>query len=90
MAHREQRRSVLLLVLLATVVLAATSYAQDSAPLPGSSSESRSARSSVYEVPQRIRDNSRTGSLECWRITGIGWVGAMLYLGTQSCSSEPQ
>jgi hypothetical protein len=39
MAHRELRRSVLPLVLLATVVLAATSYAQGSAPPPSSSSE---------------------------------------------------
>ena len=39
MAHREQRRSVLPLVLLATVVLAATSYAQGSPPPPSSSSE---------------------------------------------------
>ena len=39
MAHRELRRSVLPVVLLATVVLAATSYAQGSAPPPSSSSE---------------------------------------------------
>jgi hypothetical protein len=39
MAHRELRRSVLPLVLLATVVLAATSFAQGSAPPPSSSSE---------------------------------------------------
>jgi hypothetical protein len=28
--------------------------------------------------PQRISDNSRTDSFGCWRMTGIGWVGAML------------
>ena len=28
--------------------------------------------------PQHITDNSRTGSLGFWRMTGIGWVGAML------------
>ena len=39
MAHKELRSSVLPLVLLATVILAATSYAQGSAPPPGSSSE---------------------------------------------------
>jgi hypothetical protein len=39
MAHRKLRRSVLPLVLLATVAFAATSYAQGSAPPPSSSSE---------------------------------------------------
>jgi len=39
MAHRELRRCVMPLVLLATVVSAATSYAQGSAPPPSSSSE---------------------------------------------------
>ena len=39
MAYGRPRRSILPLVLLATVVLAATSYAQDSAPPPSSSSE---------------------------------------------------
>ncbi len=38
MAQRDQRRRVLLLVLLATIVLL-TSYAQDSAPSPSSSSK---------------------------------------------------
>jgi len=38
-AHREPRRSVLRLVLLATVVLAATRYAPGSAPPPSSPSE---------------------------------------------------
>jgi hypothetical protein len=28
--------------------------------------------------PQRIRDNFRMCSLGFWRITGTGWVGAML------------
>jgi len=28
--------------------------------------------------PQRASDSSRTGSLGFWRMTGIGWVGAML------------
>jgi hypothetical protein len=36
--------------------------------------------------PQRINDNSRTGSLGFCRITGTGWVGAMLYRGLQSSS----
>ena len=36
--------------------------------------------------PQRTSDNSRTGSLGCWRMTGTGCVGAMLYRGFQSCS----
>ena len=39
MAHRELRRCVLPLVLLAAVVLAATRYAHGSAPPPSSSSE---------------------------------------------------
>jgi hypothetical protein len=39
MAHRELRRSVLPLVLLATVVFAAPSYAQGSTPPPSSSNE---------------------------------------------------
>ena len=39
MAHRELRRSVLPLFLLATVVLAATGYGHSSAPTPNSSSE---------------------------------------------------
>jgi len=39
MAHRELRRSVLPLVLLATAFLAATMYANGSAPPPSSSSE---------------------------------------------------
>jgi hypothetical protein len=39
MAHRELQRRVLPVVLLATVVLATTSYAQGSAPPPSSSSE---------------------------------------------------
>jgi hypothetical protein len=38
--------------------------------------------------PQRIRDNSRTGSFGFWRMTGIGWVEAMLYRGLQSSSPE--
>ena len=41
MAPRKLRRSVLSLVLLATVVLAATRYAHGSAPPPSSSSESQ-------------------------------------------------
>jgi len=28
--------------------------------------------------PQRISESSRTGSLGFWRMTGMGWVGAML------------
>jgi hypothetical protein len=28
--------------------------------------------------PQRISDKWRTGSLGFWRMTGMGWVGAML------------
>ena len=40
--------------------------------------------------PQRISDNSRMGSFGCWRVTGTGWVGATLYRGFQSGSSEPQ
>jgi hypothetical protein len=28
--------------------------------------------------PQRIDDNSRRGSFGFWRMTGTGWVGAML------------
>jgi hypothetical protein len=28
--------------------------------------------------PHRISDNSRTGCFGFWRMTGIGWVGAML------------
>ena len=39
MAHRELRRSVLPLVLLATVVFAAPSYVQGSTPPPSSSNE---------------------------------------------------
>jgi hypothetical protein len=38
--------------------------------------------------PHRISDSSRTGSFEFWRITGTGWVGAMLYRGLQSSSPE--
>ena len=38
--------------------------------------------------PQRIHDNSRMGSLGFWRITGTGWVGAMLKRGFQSFSPE--
>jgi hypothetical protein len=38
--------------------------------------------------PQRISDNCRTGSFGCWRITGMGWVGAMLYRGLQSSSPK--
>ena len=38
--------------------------------------------------PHRIRDNSRRGSFGFWRMTGTGWVGAMLYRGFQSGSSE--
>ena len=38
--------------------------------------------------PQRISDNYRTGSFGFWRITGTGWVGAMLYRGVQSSSPE--
>src|ERR1700693_963122 len=38
--------------------------------------------------PHLIWDNSRVGSFGCWRITGIGWVGAMLYRGLQSSSPE--
>jgi len=50
MAHRELRRSVLPLVLLATVVLAATGYGNSSAPRPVRQMKvSRSERSSVYE-----------------------------------------
>jgi hypothetical protein len=38
--------------------------------------------------PQRINDNSRRGSFEFCRMTGTGWVGAMLYRGLQSSSPE--
>jgi hypothetical protein len=38
--------------------------------------------------PQRIRESSRIGSFGFWRITGMGWVGAMLNRGLQSGSSE--
>jgi len=34
--------------------------------------------------PHFISEICRTGSLGCWRITGTGWVGAMLYRGDQS------
>jgi hypothetical protein len=38
--------------------------------------------------PHRISASCRTGSFGCWRITGTGWVGAMLYRGDQSsCQS---
>jgi hypothetical protein len=40
--------------------------------------------------PHRISDNWRTGSLGFCQITDTGWVGAMLYRGFQSGSSEPQ
>lgn len=49
MAHREQRRSVLPLVLLATVVLA-TTYAQDSAPPPSSEGQQIGKILSVRKV----------------------------------------
>ena len=38
--------------------------------------------------PHRINDISRLGSLGFWRMTAIGWVGAMLYRGVQSSSPE--
>jgi hypothetical protein len=38
--------------------------------------------------PQRTSDNSRTGCFGFWRMTGIGWVGAMLYRGVHSSSPE--
>jgi hypothetical protein len=38
--------------------------------------------------PHLINDDSRTGSLGLWRMTGTGWVGAMLYRGLQSSSLE--
>ena len=38
--------------------------------------------------PQRISDNSRRGSFGFWRMTGTGWVGAMLYRGVHSGSSD--
>ena len=38
--------------------------------------------------PQRMVEIWRTGSFGCWRITGMGWVGAILNLGDQSsCQS---
>ena len=40
--------------------------------------------------PQRTSDSSRMGSFGFWRMTGIGWVGAMLYRRLQSDSSEEQ
>ena len=40
--------------------------------------------------PQRTSDSSLTGCFGFWRMTGIGWVGAMLYRGAQSGLSEPQ
>jgi hypothetical protein len=36
--------------------------------------------------PQRINDNSRTGSFQFWWMTGTDWVGAMLYRGLPSSS----
>ncbi len=36
--------------------------------------------------PQRIIESSRTGSLGFWRMTGIGWVGAMFQRALQSSS----
>ena len=38
--------------------------------------------------PQRTNDSSRMGSFGFWRMTGIGWVGAMLYRGVHSSSLE--
>ncbi len=38
--------------------------------------------------PQRIIDSSRTGSFGFWQMTATGWVGAMLYRGTQSSTPE--
>jgi deazaflavin-dependent oxidoreductase (nitroreductase family) len=35
-----------------------------------------------------LKDNSRRGCVGFWRITGIGWVGAMLYRGAHSGSSD--
>src|ERR1039458_7783061 len=47
----------------------------------------------VFTVPHEAActsDNSRTGSFGFWRMTATGWVGAMLYRGLQSGSSETQ
>ena len=38
--------------------------------------------------PQRISDSSRIGSLGFWRMTATVWMGATLYRGVQSGSSE--
>jgi len=38
--------------------------------------------------PHLISDNCRMGSLGFWRMTGMDWVGAMLYLGLQSSSPK--
>ena len=38
--------------------------------------------------PHRISEIWRTGSFGCWRITGTGCVGAMLYRGDQSSSQS--
>jgi hypothetical protein len=36
--------------------------------------------------PHLISESCRIGSFGCWRTTGTGWVGAMLYRGDQSSS----
>jgi hypothetical protein len=38
--------------------------------------------------PHRINDISRWGCVGFWRMTGTGWVGAMLYRGVHSGSSD--
>ena len=38
--------------------------------------------------PHRINEGTRIGSFGCWRMTGTGCVGAMLYRGLQSSSPE--
>jgi hypothetical protein len=38
--------------------------------------------------PQRMSDNSQTGSLGFWRMTATGWVGAMLKRGLQLSSAD--
>jgi hypothetical protein len=38
--------------------------------------------------PHRTNESSRMGSFGFWRMTGIRWVGAMLYRGLQSSSPD--
>ena len=36
----------------------------------------------------RAEEKPRGGCVGCWRMTGTGWVGAMLYRGAHSDSSD--